>query len=103
MNDELEEIFDDLLGDFLASPRQRRIQQKRNHIAAQQKIAEIYGGKEKQPHRFHKTKAMNCGDPNCVMCGNPRKFWGERTIQERRFYENDQYDGCDTHEEATSP
>jgi hypothetical protein len=30
---------------------------------------------------------MNCGNPNCVMCGNPRKVWGEKTMQEKRFDE----------------
>ncbi len=37
------------------------------------------------PHRFHKVKAFNCGDPKCAMCGNPRKFFGEPTMQEKRF------------------
>jgi hypothetical protein len=32
-----------------------------------------------------KHSATTCGDSNCVMCGNPRKFWGEPTIQEKRF------------------
>jgi len=36
-------------------------------------------------HRFHKKNALNCGDPKCVICGNPRKFFGEKTLQERRF------------------
>lgn len=24
-----------------------------------------------------------CGDSNCVMCGNPRKFWKELTLKEK--------------------
>jgi hypothetical protein len=36
-------------------------------------------------HRFHKKNALNCGDPNYVMCMNPRKAFGEKTMQERRF------------------
>ena len=35
-------------------------------------------------HSYHKVKSLNCGDPRCAMCGNPRKFFGERTIQEYR-------------------
>jgi len=37
-----------------------------------------------QPHRYHKRSGMTCGDSNCAMCGNPRKFFKERTIQEKR-------------------
>lgn len=40
-------------------------------------------------HRFHKRKAMNCGNPRCFMCGNPRGLMGNskdaRTIQEQRL------------------
>lgn len=39
----------------------------------------------KQPHRLAKRHAMNCGNPQCFMCGNPRKVFKEPTIQERRF------------------
>ena len=38
-----------------------------------------------QPHRHSKTKLFNCGDPKCTMCGNPRKFFKEKTMQEKRF------------------
>jgi hypothetical protein len=37
------------------------------------------------PHRFHKKHAFNCGNPHCVMCMNPRKAFGEKTVQEQRF------------------
>ena len=36
------------------------------------------------PHRYHKVSGMTCGDSNCVMCGNPRKFFNEPTQQEKR-------------------
>ena len=42
---------------------------------------------KKQPHRLHKISGMNCGNPKCVMCGNPRKVFGEKTIQEKKFDE----------------
>lgn len=35
-------------------------------------------------HVFHKRKALNCGKSTCFMCGNPRKFFGELTLQEKR-------------------
>jgi serine/threonine protein phosphatase PrpC len=38
-----------------------------------------------QPHRNHKKHILNCGDSKCAMCGNPRKFFKEKTIQEKRF------------------
>lgn len=82
--------------------RQKRFQQKQRHIDRQMKIYNDVMGpynkwipdkaiglyfKEhaKTPHRFHKKNALNCGDPKCVMCMNPRKAWGEKTMQERKF------------------
>jgi len=32
-----------------------------------------------------KKHALNCGNPKCLMCGNPRKIFREVTIQEKRF------------------
>lgn len=50
----------------------------------QAKIAKSAGFDVKSPHLYAKKHAMNCGNPKCVMCGNPRKMFGEETIQERR-------------------
>jgi len=47
---------------------------------------------DKQPHRLHKCSGMNCGNPNCAMCGNPRKIFKELTIQEKKFYQERLYD-----------
>jgi hypothetical protein len=44
-----------------------------------------------QPHRHHKTKIFNCGDPKCSMCGNPRKFFGEETVQEKKHKQEKYY------------
>lgn len=56
-------------------------------IRKQLKIAKAYGVKveENDRHKFHKKHALNCGDPKCHMCGNPRKFFKEKTMQEKRF------------------
>lgn len=47
---------------------------------------------ENQPHRLHKVSGMSCGNSNCVMCGNPRKFFNEPTIQEQRQYQLELWD-----------
>lgn len=39
----------------------------------------------KQPHRLHKITGMNCGNPDCLLCANPRKTLHERTLQEQSF------------------
>lgn len=44
---------------------------------------------EAQPHRLAKHHAMDCGQPDCLYCGNPRhnkfnKGKDKLTIQERR-------------------
>ncbi len=44
---------------------------------------------KKSPHIYHKMHAYNCGDPKCYMCGNPRKFFKEKTIQEKKFEQDD--------------
>ena len=67
-----------------------RIQQKQNKLTKTMKLAKEYGLSHvlKQPHKYHKQSPLNCGDPKCVMCGNPRKFFKEKTIQEKRFEQN---------------
>jgi hypothetical protein len=62
-----------------------RMYQKETKIKKQVKIAKEHGIEVKEPHKFAKHNALNCGIPNCIMCGNPRKVWGEKTMQERKF------------------
>lgn len=62
-------------------------------IAKQVKIAKAHGltNKDKavkEPHRLAKHHAMDCGQPGCMMCGNPRKIFKERTAQEKRMYQD---------------
>ena len=64
-------------------------------IARQVKIAKqhhIDGYKsqmEKEPHRMAKHHAMDCGNPHCYLCGNPRKTHKDRlTAQEKRLYQD---------------
>ena len=63
----------------------KRIHQKETTIQKQTKIAKAHGADVKEPHRFVKHHAMDCGQPGCILCSNPRKIWKEKTIQEKRF------------------
>jgi hypothetical protein len=57
-------------------------------IAKQRKIARAHGFPTGPEHRLAKVHATTCGDSNCVMCGNPRKFFGEPTVQEKRMFQD---------------
>lgn len=59
-----------------------------NAINRQKRIAKLSGIPVRAPHRLSKMHATNCGDPNCAMCGNPRKFFNEPTIQEKKFLQS---------------
>jgi len=41
-----------------------------------------------QPHRLNKKHALDCGNPNCTLCGNPRKIFKELTTQEKRLFQD---------------
>lgn len=62
-------------------------------IKKQVKIAKSHGltNKDraiKEPHRMAKHHAMDCGQPGCMLCGNPRKIFKELTTQEKRMYQD---------------
>jgi hypothetical protein len=63
----------------------KRLLKDENAINKQIKIAKSHGFPVGPEHRLAKIHATTCGDPDCVMCGNPRKFFKEPTIQEKRF------------------
>lgn len=65
----------------------KRLHDEETHINKQVKIAKAYGVPVTEPHRLAKHHVMDCGNPKCVMCGNPRKVFGEKTIQEKKFDE----------------
>jgi len=72
----------------------RRLQKDENAIKKQVKIAKEHRVSEynpsevKQPHRYNKHHAMDCGNPKCVMCSNPRKTFKELTQQEKRLFQD---------------
>ena len=66
---------------------QRRLRDE-SAVKKQTKIAKAYGVPVTEPHKFVKHHAMNCGNPDCVMCGNPRKTFNELTAQEKRLFQD---------------
>lgn len=54
-------------------------------VKRQLKIAKEFNIPVEEPHKLFKHHVMNCGNPKCLMCGNPRKMFKEKTIQEKRF------------------
>ena len=71
-------------------------------IAKQTKIARAHGFPTGPEHKLAKLHATTCGDSNCVMCGNPRKFFGEKTIQEQRLFQ-DTEKTSDRHSNGITP
>jgi hypothetical protein len=63
----------------------KRLHEDDVHINRQVKIAKSAGMDVKEPHKFAKHHAMDCGNPKCILCSNPRKIYKEKTIQEKRF------------------
>lgn len=83
--------------EYTKEKRSKRLHDEEVNIKRQVKIAKSRGLTNedkavKQPHRMAKHHAMDCGQPECLLCGNPRKLLKERTIQEKRFYQEKLYD-----------
>jgi hypothetical protein len=70
----------------------KRLHKEEVVIKRQIKIAETYGMEVKDPHKFAKHHALNCGNPKCIMCMNPRKSMAEKTIQEQKLEQPKLYD-----------
>ena len=70
--------------------RNQRLHDEETAIKRQVKIAKSHGLTNsdkhiKEPHRHAKHHAMDCGQPGCMLCGNPRKIFNEITKQEKSF------------------
>ena len=63
----------------------KRLQKKIHAIKKQTRIAKSRGFPIGPEHRLSKIHAVTCGNSNCYMCGNPRKFFKELTVQEKSF------------------
>jgi len=66
----------------------RRRQRDENAVNRQVKIAKAFNVPVEEPHKLAKHHVLNCGNPKCVMCGNPRKMFKEPTTQERRLFQD---------------
>ena len=66
----------------------KRLQKDENAVKKQTRIAKAAGLEVNETHKFAKHHAMNCGNPKCVMCANPRKVFKELTQQEKRLFQD---------------
>ncbi len=76
--------------------RSKRLHSEEAAIKKQQKIAIQHGMDRKEversPHKFAKHHAMDCGNPECGMCGNPRKTQKDKlTVQEKSFKQTESW------------
>lgn len=69
--------------------RSTRLHKEEVAIAKQVKIAKAHGIEVREPHTLAKHHALDCGQPGCVMCGNPRKTFKEQTVQEKSFMQTE--------------
>jgi hypothetical protein len=79
------------LAKFLNSQRRYRDE---TAVKKQVKIAKAHGltNKDKavkEPHRLVKHHVMDCGNPQCPTCGNPRRSHKDKlTAQEKRLFQD---------------
>jgi hypothetical protein len=66
----------------------RRRQRDENAVKRQTRIAQSRGMPVNEPHKFAKRHAMDCGQPGCLLCGNPRKLFKELSVQEKRMMQD---------------
>lgn len=71
-----------LLKDDTAVRRQLKIAKQHTSIPNENKVLA-------QPHRLAKHHAMDCGNPGCYLCGNPRHIHKDGlTAQEKRLFQD---------------
>ena len=74
--------------------KSKRLLKDENAVARQVKIAKAHGMTNKdlavkEPHRLAKHHVMDCGNPQCPLCGNPRRTHKDTlTAQEKRLYQD---------------
>ena len=80
--------------DFAKFKNSRRRHKTDVAIARQVQIAKqhgmgFYDKQVKEPHRHAKHHAMDCGNPDCYLCGNPRHTHKDKlTAQEKRLFQD---------------
>lgn len=67
----------------------KRLQRTANAIKKQVRIAKAMGINHvlKQPHRLAKHHALDCGNPECLVC-HSEKVFRKPTLQEKKFIES---------------
>jgi hypothetical protein len=85
-----------MANEFAKYKNSRRRAKTDRAIARQVRIARSHGtfnqANIKQAHRLAKHHAMDCGNPHCFLCGNPRKTHKDRlTAQEKRLFQDLDY------------
>jgi len=79
------------LAKFLNSQRRHRDELA---VKKQVTIAKTHGLTHKdkvikEPHRLAKHHVMDCGNPQCPLCGNPRRTHKDKlTAQEKRLFQD---------------
>ena len=69
--------------------KSKRLLKDDNAVKKQIKIAKAAGMDVKEPHKFSKHHAMDCGNPQCPLCGNPRRTHKDTlTPQEKRLFQD---------------
>jgi hypothetical protein len=75
--------------------KSKRLQKDENAVKKQLKIAKQHNSFAdenkvlKEPHRLAKHHAMDCGNPQCPLCGNPRRTHKDTlTAQEKRLFQD---------------
>jgi hypothetical protein len=68
--------------DEAAVKKQVKIAKQRNSFPNDHEVI-------KEPHRLAKRHAMDCGNPECYLCGNPRHIHKDKlTAQEKRLFQD---------------
>lgn len=68
--------------------KSKRLSKTHNAIEKQVRIAKAMGMNHvlKQPHRLAKQHALDCGNPECLVC-HSEKVFRKPTLQEKKFIE----------------
>jgi len=71
----------------------KRLHQEETAIKHNMKVAKVHGVPVNQyeSHRYAKVNGVTCGNSDCPLCMNPRKAFGEKTIQEQRMEQKGLY------------
>lgn len=71
----------------------KRLQRTANAIKKQLRIAKAMGMHHilKQPHRLAKHHALDCGNPECLVCHSDKVFH-KPTLQEKKFIQGNSDD-----------